>query len=164
MKARQRRNLQSPERIHSNDKNLIRLPRQHLPQPDGGVYFWGPREEGESGSVVSDRIGGSQLGNPVYPPARWVLAAHGIFCGSHQARQITKGDYAAFDYLIGMDRENLSGMRRVFGADPEGKLRLLLSFAGKDRYVADPWYTDDFEAAYRDIDEGCRALLAFLLR
>lgn len=63
-----------------------------------------------------------------------------------------------------MDRENLSGMRRVFGADPEGKLRLLLSFAGKDRDVADPWYTDDFEAAYRDIDEGCRALLAFLLR
>ena len=56
------------------------------------------------------------------------------------------------------------GMRRVFGADPEGKLRLLLSFAGKDRDVADPWYTDDFEAAYRDIDEGCRALLAFLLR
>ena len=46
-----------------------------------------------------------------------------------------------------MDRENLSGMRRVFGADPEGKLRLLLSFAGKDRDVADPWYTDDFEAA-----------------
>ena len=104
------------------------------------------------------------IGNPVYPPARRVLAAHGIFCGSHRARQITKGDYAAFDYLIGMDRENLSGMRRVFGADPEGKLRLLLSFAGKDRDVADPWYTDDFEAAYRDIDEGCRALLAFLLR
>ena len=83
---------------------------------------------------------------------------------SYIARLVQKGDYAAFDYLIGMDRENLSGMRRVFGADPEGKLRLLLSFAGKDRDVADPWYTDDFEAAYRDIDEGCRALLAFLLR
>ncbi len=114
--------------------------------------------------IESAAVSREELGNPVYPPARRVLAAHGIFCGSHRARQITKGDYAAFDYLIGMDRENLSGMRRVFGADPEGKLRLLLSFAGKDRDVADPWYTDDFEAAYRDIDEGCRALLAFLLR
>lgn len=88
----------------------------------------------------------------------------GFSAGLTGQGRITKGDYAAFDYLIGMDRENLSGMRRVFGADPEGKLRLLLSFAGKDRDVADPWYTDDFEAAYRDIDEGCRALLAFLLR
>ena len=95
--------------------------------------------------IESAAVSREELGNPVYPPARRVLAAHGIFCGSHRARQITKGDYAAFDYLIGMDRENLSGMRRVFGADPEGKLRLLLSFAGKDRDVADPWYTDDFE-------------------
>ena len=81
--------------------------------------------------IESAAVSREELGNPVYPPARRVLAAHGIFCGSHRARQITKGDYAAFDYLIGMDRENLSGMRRVFGADPEGKLRLLLSFAGK---------------------------------
>lgn len=67
--------------------------------------------------IESAAVSREELGNPVYPPARRVLAAHGIFCGSHRARQITKGDYAAFDYLIGMDRENLSGMRRVFGAD-----------------------------------------------
>ena len=28
--------------------------------------------------------------------------------------------------------------------------------------VADPWYTDDFDAAWRDIESGCRALLAQL--
>ena len=167
MKARQRRNLQGPERIHSNDKNLIRLPRQHLPQPDGGVSFWGPREEGKSGSVVSDRIGGSQpggTGKPGLSDGEAGACCAWDFLRVSPGKADYKGDYAAFDYLIGMDRENLSGMRRVFGADPEGKLRLLLSFAGKDRDVADPWYTDDFEAAYRDIDEGCRALLAFLLR
>ena len=82
--------------------------------------------------------------------------------GVHAARQITKADYSAYDLLIGMDRSNLSGMRRVFGGDPEGKLRLLLDFAGAPRDVADPWYTDDFEAAYRDIEAGCRALLAQL--
>ena len=53
-------------------------------------------------------------------------------------------------------------MRRVFGGDPEGKFRLLLDFAGAPRDVADPWYTDDFEAAYRDIETGCRALLVQL--
>lgn len=61
-----------------------------------------------------------------------------------------------------MDRSNLSGMRRIFGGDAEGKLHLLLDFAGAPRDVADPWYTDDFEAAYRDIEAGCRALLAQL--
>ena len=61
--------------------------------------------------IESAAVSREELGNPVYPPARRVLAAHGIFCGSHRARQITKGDYAAFDYLIGMDRENLSGFR-----------------------------------------------------
>ena len=114
--------------------------------------------------IASAAVSREELGNPVYPPARRALAARGISCGQHRARQITRQDYAAFDYLIGMDRGNLSGMRRVFGEDPEGKLRLLLSFAGEDREVADPWYTDDFEAAYRDIETGCRALLAFLTR
>lgn len=61
-----------------------------------------------------------------------------------------------------MDRSNLSGMRRIFGGDAEGKLRLLLDFTGAPRDVADPWYTDDFEVAYRDIEAGCRALLAQL--
>ena len=114
--------------------------------------------------IASAAVSREELGNPVYPPARRALAARGISCGQHRAQQITRQDYAAFDYLIGMDRGNLSGMRRVFGEDPEGKLRLLLSFAGEDREVADPWYTDDFEAAYRDIETGCRALLAFLTR
>ena len=112
--------------------------------------------------IESAAVSREELGNPVYPPARRVLAAHGIFCGSHRARQITKGDYAAFDYLIGMDRENLSGMRRVFGADPEGKLRLLLDFTDAPRNVADPWYTGDFEAGWADIESGCRALLRAL--
>ena len=114
--------------------------------------------------IESAAVSREELGNPVYPPARRVLAAHGIFCGSHQARQITKGDYAAFDYLIGMDQENLWNIRRICGGDPEGKIHLLLDFTSRPGSVADPWYTDDFEAAYRDIDEGCRALLAFLLR
>ena len=113
--------------------------------------------------IDSAAVSREEIGNPVYPPAKRVLMAHGIACGAHAARQITKADYSAYDLLIGMDRSNLSGMRHIFGGDAEGKLRLLLlDFTGAPRDVADPWYTDDFEAAYRDIEAGCRALLAQL--
>ena len=101
-----------------------------------------------------------EIGNPVYPPARRKLAEHGISCDGHAARQMTKEDYARFDLLLCMDGSNLRAMERICGGDPAGKLRLLLSFAGREEAVADPWYTGDFEQAYSDILEGCRGLLA----
>ena len=48
--------------------------------------------------------------------------------------------------------------------DPDGKIRPLLSFAGERRGIADPWYTDDFGAAYADIVRGCTAFLEHLRR
>lgn len=58
-----------------------------------------------------------------------------------------------------MDGKNLHNMRRVFSGDPEGKISLLLDLTGRGGDVADPWYTDDFEATWRDVNDGCRALL-----
>ena len=100
-----------------------------------------------------------ELGNGVYPPARRMLAEHGITCAGHAARQITAKDYRDYDYIIGMDEENLRNMRRVFSGDPDGKVSLLLDHAGRGGDVADPWYTGDFEATWRDVSDGCRALL-----
>ena len=105
-----------------------------------------------------------EIGNPVYPPARRKLAEHGISCDGHAARQLTKRDYDTFDLLIGMDRANLQNMRCICGGDPEGKLSLLLEHAGWSGDVADPWYTGDFEATWRDALEGCEALLKELRR
>ena len=101
-----------------------------------------------------------EIGNPVYPPARRKLAEHGISCEGHTARQLTQRDYDAFDLLIGMDQENLWNIRRICGGDPEGKIHLLTEFAGRSGEVADPWYTGDFEATWRDVEAGCRGLLA----
>ena len=56
--------------------------------------------------------------------------------------------------------ENMRDLRRLTKGDPEGKCRLLLSFAGEEREVADPWYTGNFEATYQDAVKGCKALLA----
>ena len=113
-------------------------------------------------TAASAATSAEELGNPVYPPARRKLAEHGIACAGHAARQLQRADYDRYDLLIAMDEENLAGMRRICGGDPAGKMRLLLSYTETPRAVADPWYTGDFEAAWQDIDRGCRALLAAL--
>ena len=103
-----------------------------------------------------------EIGNPVYPPARRKLAQHGISCGDKTARQLKKEDYDRFDLLIGMDSANLRNMTRICGGDPKSKLSRLLDYTARPGDVADPWYTGDFDATWRDVDEGCRALLAAL--
>ncbi len=100
-----------------------------------------------------------ELGNPVYPPARAIMAEHGISCKGKVARQMTRSDYDEFDYLIGMDHANIRNMTRICGGDPEGKIHLLLSYVGRDDDVADPWYTRNFQATWDDVNEGCEALL-----
>ena len=91
------------------------------------------------------------------------LRSVGIPVVPHRAVQMTWEDYKEYDYLIGMDTENIRNMNRISGGDPDGKIYKLMSFAGSGRDVADPWYTGDFDATYRDVNEGCRALLDYLL-
>ena len=100
-----------------------------------------------------------EIGNSVYPPARRKLAEHGISCEGKTARQMTRSDYNRYDLLIGMDSWNIRNMRNICGGDPEGKITMLMDYTSRPGDVADPWYTGDFEATWRDVLEGCRALL-----
>ena len=100
-----------------------------------------------------------EIGNEVYPPARRKLAEHGISCKGKTARQMTRGDYDRFDLLIGMDEWNIRNMNRICGGDPEGKIHKLLDYTDRPGDVADPWYTGNFEATWRDVLEGCQRLL-----
>ena len=122
------------------------------------------RKAGLSAQVQIDSAATSreEIGNPIYLPAQRQLRAHGVAFGDHRARQMTRQDYADYDLLIGMDTQNLRNMQCICGGDPDGKLRLLLAYTGQTRSVADPWYTDDFDAAWQDIAFGCRALLEAL--
>lgn len=103
-----------------------------------------------------------EIGNDIYPPAKRCLTAHNVPFTRHYARQITLADYAHFDFILCMENYNIRNLARVLGNDlleqdaalPEPKIRRFLN-----RDVADPWYTGDFEVTYRDIVEGCRALL-----
>ena len=101
-----------------------------------------------------------EIGNDIYPPMKRTLLAHGIPCPPHAARLLTHGDGEKYDMIIGMDRENLSEMRRILGDRATDRCSLLMEHAGfPGREVADPWYTRDFESAYRDVEAGCRGLM-----
>ena len=103
------------------------------------------------------------VGNPVYPPAGEELAKHGISCDGKRAVQLKKEDYDRYDYLIGMDSANIRNMHRILGQDDEGKMGLLLEYAGIKRDISDPWYTGDFGQTYRDVCIGCQALLEHIV-
>ena len=103
-----------------------------------------------------------EIGNEVYPPARRKLAEHGISCKGKTARQMTRGDYDRFDLIVGMDGWNLRNMERICGGDQEGKIHLLMDYTDRPGEVADPWYTGNFDATWRDVAEGCEGLLQWI--
>ncbi|MBR6574204.1 MAG: low molecular weight phosphotyrosine protein phosphatase [Clostridia bacterium] len=109
--------------------------------------------------IESAAVSAEELGNPVYPPARRELAAHGISCDGKTARQMSRADYDRFDLLVCMDTSNLRRMERICGGDPKGKLSRLLDHTDHPGDVADPWYTGDFTATWQDVWSGCTALL-----
>ena len=112
--------------------------------------------------IASAATSYEEIGNPVYPPARRELQKHGIGCAGHAARHMERSDYDDYDWLVGMEEVNLRNMRRICGGDPAGKIRLLLSFAGKRQDIDDPWYTGRFAEVYDQVAEGCRAMLETL--
>ena len=80
--------------------------------------------------IASAATSSEEIGNPVYPPARRKLAEHGISCSGKIARQLRREDYGKYDLLIGMDQANIRNIRRICGGDPEGKIHLLMEYAG----------------------------------
>ena len=105
-----------------------------------------------------------EIGNPIYPPMRRALEGHGIPIGDHTARQLLRSDYDEYDLIIGMDRENMYYIDRILGEDPEGKVHTLMEYTDTpDELIDDPWYTRDFETAYRQITRGCAALLESIM-
>ena len=104
------------------------------------------------------------IGNPVYPPAKAELKRHGIDCSGKRAVQLKREDYGKYDLFVCMDAYNVRNTLRIFGTDPENKVKKLLSYADDSSDVADPWYTGDFERTYNDVVRGCEALLKELIK
>ncbi len=100
-----------------------------------------------------------EIGNPIHHGTKDVLRNYNIPFEDHRAIQMRSSDYAKYDFLIGMDSYNIRNMNRITGGDSDNKIHKMLSFAGTNQDVADPWYTGRFEDTYRDIKKGCEELL-----
>lgn len=138
--------------------NICRSPMAEYVMKDM-VRKAGREEAFEIASAATSR---EEIGNDIHRGTKAKLQEVGIPFERRRARQVTRADYEAYDYLILMDRENKRGLARIINADPENKIHMLLSFAGKDRDIADPWYTGNFDETYADIMEGCQAFLSWL--
>lgn len=117
----------------------------------------------EEFEVSSGAVSDEEWGNPIYPPALRKMQQKGIPSGHHSAHKISPEEFASMDMVVVMDRSNLRWLARIVGESAmEGKVHMLMEFAGSPRDVADPWYTGDFETAFNDILAGCRGLEATL--
>ncbi len=114
--------------------------------------------------IASSATSSEEVGNPVHHGTRAVLDRLGIDYKGKRARQLTASDYDEYDLFIGMDERNCRTMTKIFNGDPENKVTLLMDFTKRRREVADPYWTGDFEATYRDVTEGTNALLEYLLK
>lgn len=117
------------------------------------------RNMGEFYSIASAATSSEEIGNPVHPGTRKKLSELGISVAGKQAVKLSRDDYHQYDYIIGMEARNITNMIKIFGSDPESKVKRLLDYGTRPRDIADPWYTGDFDTTYEDVLEGCEALL-----
>lgn len=117
--------------------------------------------------IASAATSTEEIGNPVYPPARRMLNSHGIDCSGHAARQMNQRDYDYYDYIVLMDRNNLRNLRWNISAvqykDEAKKISMMMDWTNHPGDVADPWYTGNFDATWRDVNEGCNGLLDHIM-
>ena len=103
------------------------------------------------------------VGSPIHRDAKRQLSMHSIPFTERSATLLVKGDYEKYDYFIGMDEANIKNMKRIFGKDPDGKIKKLMDYTENPSDVSDPWYTRNFDLAYNDILHGCKCFLNFVL-
>lgn len=112
--------------------------------------------------VASSGTSTEELGNPVHHGTVKRLQKEGITCIGKFATQLKQSDYKTYDYLLCMDQQNVKNALRILGPDTENKVKRLLDYGTHPRDIADPWYTGNFDATYRDIEEGLEAFLKVL--
>lgn len=140
--------------------NICRSPMAEFVMKDM-VSKAGLSDDFEIASAATSR---EEIGNPVHYGTRNILKKYGISTEGKYARRMTASDYRKYDLLIGMEQVNVRNILGITGGDPEGKVVRLLDYTDNPRDIADPWYTGEFDLTYRDVKEGCEALLAFLQR
>lgn len=113
--------------------------------------------------VRSKATSNEEIGNPIYPPIKKILNDHNIDSSMHQANRMNKEDYDNYDYIIGMDQNNIKNILKIVGNDKENKVFKLLRFCNSNEDVLDPWYTREFNHCYNEINKGVNALFKYII-
>jgi protein-tyrosine phosphatase len=121
-------------------------------------------DAGLSDSIAVDSAGThvQREGAPPFSRTAQTLADHGITADGG-ARQLQHADLNTHDYVLAMDRRNLSFILR-HSAGCSARVRMLLHEAQlvglvTREDVRDPYPDGDYEEAYETIHVGCSALL-----
>lgn len=122
-----------------------------------GVFRDRACAHGMSGHFEFDSAGtgGWHAGDPPDPRSVAACAAHGVDISALRARQLSGTDYERFDYIFGMDANNVSDIRRMGAGRAEIAL-FMQACLGKRQDVPDPYYgtQSDFAIVYRMIREA----------
>lgn len=82
-----------------------------------------------------------------------------------RARQVSSVDFAEYDYVIAMDKENLNNLNAMKPADYQGYLGLFLPFAATgEEEVPDPYYggPEGFTLVLDMVEKASQGLLAHI--
>lgn len=118
------------------------------------------QEENLQSLIHIDSAGTSswEHGNPVHRGTKERLKKEGISVEGMYSRTLEEKDLE-YDYIIGMDRDNIRNIKNFVAGASEAEVKLLLEYAGEVRDIADPWYTHNFDITYDDVYKGCSSLL-----
>lgn len=105
-----------------------------------------------------------QIGKSPHPGTQEILAIHEVDDSGMFARQIETKDFEEYDYIIGMDRQNVFDLLQVAPEKYKDKVHLFLSISPEKEVqdIPDPWYTGDFDETHQMIHEGLVKWLAYL--
>lgn len=144
------------EVVGSEEMPLRQTQLPYVAETQTGTY--------ESFRIDSAAVSYEEEGNDINPPAKRTLYGHGIPFGEHCAHRVTDAEASEYDVIVIMDSLNRRLLSRIISPMNMSKVHLMMEYAGKSSDVSDPWYTGDFEKAYRDITEGCAGLLKSLMK
>lgn len=112
--------------------------------------------------AASSSTSTEEIGNDTHYGTKSALSLHNISYSPRKAVRFTYNDYENYDLILLMDKNNMRNIKYIVPNDIDGKIHLLLEYAGENASIADSWYTGEFETTYKDVKLGCDSLLKFI--